>query len=102
MFASMSVVTVVIRRSKSRCTTANGSTLVRVRAARMGRPRGIRSHGVAVRVISRDRHCLHIYELSDPFRAELAAKARALCPAKGQSRIGGHHAVDENHPGFKL
>src|SRR5580704_16927976 len=43
-------------------------------------------------------HCLHIRELSDTYRTEFTPMPRPLHAPKRDSRVRGHHAVDEHHP----
>src|SRR5581483_3441749 len=45
---------------------------------------------------------LCVCELANSGSAEFASKARALHTAERQTRIGGHHCIDENHSGFQI
>ena len=49
-----------------------------------------------------DKDGLRVDELTDAQGCKLAAIARHLDAAEGKPRIGGDHAVDEDHTGIKL
>src|SRR6516162_6001279 len=45
---------------------------------------------------------LHIRELTNSYCAQFASVSRPLHSAKRNPRIGGHHTVDEDHPGIEF
>src|SRR5688572_14264759 len=45
-------------------------------------------------------HCLYVHELAYAELGKLAPVSALLDPAEGETRVGGHHAVDEDGAGF--
>src|SRR5206468_2755690 len=52
--------------------------------------------------ISGDPDRFPIHEFANPGSTQLSSKSRTFHAAEGQSRVGGHHCIDENHSRFKL
>ena len=85
----------------SRCRTPSARDGLDVRAALRGRP-GLDRRRLFLRPRSLARplhhpHGLHVDELADPVRAQLAAVARPLDAAERQPRVRRHHPVHEHH-----
>src|SRR5690348_8298670 len=56
----------------------------------------------AIAVPDPDPHRFHVHELPHSDVAQLATVARGLHAAEREARIGDHHVVDEDTPGFEL
>ena len=50
----------------------------------------------------RDPHSFDVHEFANAVGGEFAAMAGLLYPAKGNTRIGSDHLVDEHHTGFEF
>src|SRR5437764_8996254 len=52
--------------------------------------------------VGADPHRLDVAELPDSLGEQLPAEPRGLDAAERQLRVGGHVAVDEDHPGVEI